>query len=383
MSATTYSPTHFRVQYNQANAGRAIFVAAGQAIPPDATVLIFPGEPTPGALGAFAKFGRADEIRRHEQERVLRLWEVHAIISDHVPLAGDADAAFSRPPFHLFQLNENPLWIYLHSGGRNAIYYGLFGDNNGRLQYIAVKVESRLPSNALLLARGPINALLDVFTRDSHMPLIVQRLELMSPVDGEILVSQLLIPARNGVAVGPLGGILQAVPFAPYDALYREALTTASPFYRLLCAWKMYEGTNRIRRWIREECERRHINDRMPPDPEVDAQELIRFGLDPLFVEGIRHAGDLFAKLGDQRDAIAPFLIEREGEESHVYVADGRQLQAYAIGSSALLRYAHRVLDDLRLFCTQRMLFARGAMILPMPENRDRFVVRARDYGLE
>jgi hypothetical protein len=185
------------------------------------------------------------------------------------------------------------------------------------------------------------------------------------------------------VAVGPLGGILQAVPFAPYDALYREALTTASPFYRLLCAWKMYEGTNRIRRWIREECERRHINDRMPPDPEVDAQELIRFGLDPLFVEGIRHAGDLFAKLGDQRDAIAPFLIEREGEESHVYVADGRQLHAYAIGSSALLRYAHRVLDDLRLFCTQRMLFARGAMILPMPENRDRFVVRARDYGLE
>jgi hypothetical protein len=83
------------------------------------------------------------------------------------------------------------------------------------------------------------------------------------------------------------------------------------------------------------------------------------------------------------RDAIAHFLIEREGEESDVYVADGRQLQAYAIGSSALLRYAHRVLEDLRLFCTQRMLFARGAMILPMQENRDQFVVRASDYRLE
>jgi hypothetical protein len=62
---------------------------------------------------------------------------------------------------------------------------------------------------------------------------------------------------------------------------------------------------------------------------------------------------------------------------------NGRQLQAYAIGSSAPLRYAHRVLEDLRLFCTQRMLFALGAMILPMQENRDQFVVRARDYGLE
>jgi hypothetical protein len=76
-------------------------------------------------------------------------------------------------------------------------------------------------------------------------------------------------------------------------------------------------------------------------------------------------------------------LSSEKEKKSHVYVADGRQLQAYAIGSSALLRYAHRVLEDLRLVCTQRMLFARGAMILPMQENRDQFVVRARDYGLE
>jgi hypothetical protein len=41
------------------------------------------------------------------------------------------------------------------------------------------------------------------------------------------------------------------------------------------------------------------------------------------------------------------------------------------------------VLEDLRLFCKQRMLFARGAMILPQQENRDQFVVRARGYGLE
>jgi hypothetical protein len=260
---------------------------------------------------------------------------------------------------------------------------GLFGDETGKVRYITVSVESSLPSNALLLARGPINALLDVFTRDSNMPLTVQRLELMSPLDGNVLMSEFLIPQRNGVALGPLGGIMQAVPFAPYDALYREALTTTSPFYRLLCAWKMYEGTNRIRRWIQEQCEQRGINERMPPDPDVDPQELIRLGLDAAFVEGIRHARDLIEKMRDQRDAIAHFLIERDEGGSHVYVADGRQLQVYAVGSAALLRYAHRVLEELRLFCSQRIPFARGAMILPMPQNRDQFIVRARDYGLE
>lgn len=354
-----------------------------QAIPSDADLLVFPREPTTGAIGAFAKYEKLEQIRQLEQERIARTWEVRAYISDHVPLAGGADAALARPSYHLLHLNENPLWIYLHSGGRNAVYYGLFGDEAGKVRYITVSVESRLPSNALLLARGPINALLDVFTRDSNMPLTVQRLELMSPLDGNVLMSEFLIPQRNGVALGPLGGIMQAVPFAPYDALYREALTTTSPFYRLLCAWKMYEGTNRIRRWIQEQCEQRGINERMPPDPDVDPQELIRLGLDAAFVEGIRHARDLFEKMRDQRDAIAHFLIERDEGESHVYVADGRQLHVYAVGSAALLRYAHRVLEELRLFCSQRIPFARGAMILPMPQNRDQFIVRARDYGLE
>jgi hypothetical protein len=289
-------------------------------VPPDANILVFPREPSSGAIGAFAKYQKLEQVTQLQQERIARIWEVRAYVSDHVPLAGGADAALSRPGYHLIHVNpsENPLWIYLHGGGHNAIYYGLFGDEVGKLKYITVSVESRLPSNALLLARGPVNALLDVFTRDSNMPLTIQRLELISPIDGDVLISELLIPERRGVALGPLGGIMQAVPFAPYDALYRESLTTASPFYRLLCAWKMYEGTNRIRRWISEECDRRRINDQMPADPEVDPQELIRLGLDATFVQGIRRARDLFEKMRDQRDAIAHFLIERDEGESHV-----------------------------------------------------------------
>ena len=56
----------------------------------------------------------------------------------------------------------------------------------------------------------------------------------------------------------------------------------------------------------------------------------------------------------------------------------------YAIGASALLHYGHRLLEDLRLFCVRHMLaYAQGAFMLPMPENRDQFIVRANEYGLE
>jgi hypothetical protein len=42
------------------------------------------------------------------------------------------------------------------------------------------------------------------------------------------------------------------VPFAPYDAIYREAVVSSSPFYRLLCAFRIYDGTTEIRRWLRQ-----------------------------------------------------------------------------------------------------------------------------------
>jgi hypothetical protein len=349
----------------------------------DPNMLLFPRDPSIGALGSFAKQSRMPEIRKLEATRENRIWEIRAFVSDTIPLTGDAAEVLSRPFTHKFFLNESPLRIYLHKGGGNATYYELVADEQNWLRYIAIRVQSSLPSNALLLARQPVNALLDVLTRDFNMPLLIQRLELVSPTDSETLIVEMLIPDRQGIVLGPLGGIMQAVPFAPYDALYREAITNSSPFYRLLCAWKIYEGTNRLRRWMHEECARYKVTERLPPDPDVDAQELINIGFDQTLVAGLRKVADLFNKLGDFRDAIVHFLIERDGTESHVYLADGMQLRMYATGAAALLRYAHRVLEELRQFYVRHLSLRQGGMLLPMPENRDQFIVRAVDYGLE
>jgi hypothetical protein len=200
----------------------------------DVVMSIFPSKPTPGALTVFVRPDKVEEIKQLEKEPTLRMWEVRAFVSDHSLLAGTAIAALKERGNHSLFVNpeENPLWIYLHAGGRNAVYYGLFNGPDGRLDYIAVKVHSKLPSNALLLARGPINALLDVIVRDHPMPLVIPRLELMSPISGDMLLSECQLPEARGIMMGPLGGMVQAVPFAPYDALYREALASPSPFYR-------------------------------------------------------------------------------------------------------------------------------------------------------
>jgi hypothetical protein len=353
----------------------------------DAGLAIFPPNATPGALTAFIRPDKVQEVKKLEEERTPKTWGVRAYLSDHALLAGNPFAAIEERGNHSLLVNpkENPLWIYLHSGGRRAVYYGLFNGPDGKLDHIVVKVHSTLPSNALLLARGPINALLDVLVRDHPMPLLIHRLELLSPTSGDVLISECLMPQDRGVVMGPLGGIVQAVPFAPYDALYREALVSPSPFYRLICGWKMYEGTDKVRALMRKECETRKVPAKLPPDPAITSEDPFRFGFAADFAEGITCARDLFEKLRETRNAISHFLIDTDEGEAGVYVADGAQLRHYSMSAAAMLHYSHQALDELRLFSVKIGIhfWTRGSMVLPMPQNRDQFPILASDYGTE
>ncbi len=178
--------------------------------------------------------------------------------------------------------------------------------------------------------------------------------------------------------MGPLGGIIQSVPFATYDAILREAITSTSPFYRLLCAFRIYEGTSVIRRGIRQECERLGINERMPADPEVNQNELVGFAFAPEIARNIRRASDLFESLRVYRNAISHFLIEGDEGDAHVYLADGEMMRGYSIAAAAALRYAQLTVNSLRAFYVahlERRIGARG-MVLPLPQQRDAYIVR-------
>jgi hypothetical protein len=343
--------------------------------------IVYPREPMPGALAAAVPESRIDELKALEVERARRIWRVRGIVSDIIPLSGDIRAGLERKREHNFFLNENPLTIYLHRGGRDAIFYDFAADADGRLDYIEVRVETDLPSNAFLYARQPLNEMLDALVRNApHPPLVLQRLELVSPRDGGILAYEVILPFMNGVRFGPLGGILQWPVFAPYHAIFREAIITSSPFYRLLCAWRVYEGIQTVRRWLNEQREQFNINERLPKDPEVDTAHLERMGYAPEFCARIHRVADLFNEMKELRNGIAHFLFEGEGGDAHVYLASGEQLHTYSLSGAILLGYASRAIDDLRMFYSQHLegRMRRGWM-LPMVANRDQFI--ARDLG--
>lgn len=344
--------------------------------------LVYPLTPAPGSLVAVAHKSSRDEILELQASGVGRLWTVRAVIGTAIPLSGSPAWAIKLDGESNFLLNENPLSIYLHSGGHNAVYYDLRSVESNVLTNIDVQVESELPSNALVLARGPINALLDVLTRNSNLPLLIQRLELLSPTTGKVLIYELLFPQGHQVSFGPLGGIQQSVPFAPYDAIYREALTSSSPFYRLLCAARMFEGTGSIRKWLKEECDRRGVTAQMPSIPKIDPDFVRGMGVPDDLFQNAGNAQQLYEKFTDMRNAIAHFLFKEGDETGHVYLADGRHLTVYSAAAATLLYYAHQMLEELRMFYTKHLPML-GSHILPMLSYREKFIVRAKDYGLK
>ena|SRR6266849_4884469 len=125
-------------------------------------------------------------------------------------------------------------------------------------------------------------------------------------------------------------GCLKHFNFPPSVERQTFRLVSSSPFYRLLCAFRIYDGTTEIRRWLRGQCEQHRFADRMPADSEVTAAELLELGFAPEAVNGVRRVRDLFERFRDHRNAIAHFLMEGEQGQAHVYLADGVMIRTYS-----------------------------------------------------
>jgi hypothetical protein len=343
---------------------------------------VFPPKPVAGALAVLVPGDAEDELRALEQAAERRVWRIRAILSDSLALAGTVRAAFEHPGHPLLFLNvPSPLTIYLHHGGTSVVFYDLVGTPDGHLHHIEVDVESSSPNAALMYGRLAVNQLLDAMIRATGTtPILIQRLELASPSDGRTLAYETVLPSTEGIRIGPLGGIESWPMFAPYLAVLREAETSSSPFYRLLCAYRVYDGTNHIRKTIRALAQKLNVDDRLPSDPEVDARDLVERGLTEEFAKDVKRAGDLFNALREQRDAVAHFLLKGDEGEGHVYVSDALTIRIYDILSRILLDVAARVIADLHLFCSTKLWSVRRGSILPeknLPEHRRRFIVRA------
>jgi hypothetical protein len=163
--------------------------------------------------------------------------------------------------------------------------------------------------------------------------MVIARLDVLTANSSTVLASELVLPYKSLVRYGPIGGVGQSPLFAPWLSLLREASTATSPFYRLLCAWRVYDGVGFLRKTLKQQADALGLSERLPRDPELDLELLRSSGVSEEFMTGLRRAGDLFAKLTEMRNGVGHFLLD-SGE--HVYMSDPAAYRDYSLASYVL-----------------------------------------------
>lgn len=288
----------------------------------DELKIFWPRHAVPGSLVVVGAVRQAERLLALEREAKRSLYCVNAILSDHIPLKGSLSELVSATYFSPITVNDNPLALYLHQGGASAVFFDFVADSEGNLTHIRVEVEAEAPLAAFQGARTAINQLLDTLMRRVWLPLVVARLDLFDS-SGSAIAHQLLLPFPSGLRIGPIGGIHQAKIFSELEGLAREGICATSPYYRLLCAHRLYDGTSHVRNWLRKTATQLGVSASLPKDLSVDQALLEGLGFPEEAREGVRKVNDLHGKLTDLRNQVAHFLLTREGGHAPLDVSDG------------------------------------------------------------
>lgn len=152
-------------------------------------------------------------------------------------------------------------------------------------------------------------------------------------------------------------------------------LASAEAYYRLLCAYRLYEGVQPLRKMLRELGKRAGVPVTLPKPQPLDLEWLKRFGIRNEFLAGMKNVEDFWQKTGQLRHAAAHLLLD--DAKAPVSFSDGPAYQTYSLAGALLLYYSHTAFQDVSRSIPNELSnkLQRGS-ILPMPERKRDFALR-------
>jgi hypothetical protein len=337
----------------------------------DEVGIVHPEMAMPGAL-AIASSGRNVERLRALQGAGSTLYRVRAVIGPHIPLTGSVGDIVSLSPSTGLSVNDPPLSMYLHHGGRTAVFFDLEAKEDGTLAAIGVDVQADDPSVAFSGARTAVNELLDVLMRRIWLPLLLVRLDLIVGGEDKPFAHELHVPFVGELSIGPIGGIHQYPLFSELESLAREAICSSSPFYRFLCAFRLYDGLGALRTRLNDMRRDLGVEAPLPKDEKVDAELIEKMGLVGFAQSSTRTAGALHGRLTRLRDMASHFILIKGEKAPPLHIGDGLSYRTYSAAAAVMLHYGFAGLRSLASYFQQHLgpRVLQGS-VLPMAAQRD------------
>jgi len=302
----------------------------------------------PGALIMTFRESRLPEIGMLSYRKERKTFTVRAVMTDKAQPSNCAleDVVTFEPCTHIV-LKDGAFPAFKYYSNGKAVLFDLLSDADQRLTHIQTYVSARRPELALGYARAAINQFIDTLAMHTENPLSIQRMELMSPQDGGVLAFQITVPSRVMTDVHKFHSLRAGGPFLNTEAIYREAITNPSPYYKLLLAYRGFEGVQQVRKMIKKLATDLKISERMPKAVRLDNLELARLQFDPE-VHKLKDTGELFAYYGELRNAVAHFLLDQNKTATGSLQLSSTHVYNYAAVSTLLLKYLRSELLQLR-----------------------------------
>ena len=291
---------------------------------------------------------RNREIGLLSVQRERKTFTVRAVMTDE-PQANNCtleDVVTFQPSTHIV-LKEGEFTAFKYYSKGKAVLFDLTCDSSQRLSHVQTYVSARTPDLALKYASAAISQFVDTLTMISEQPLSIQRLELMSLEDGGVLAFQITVPIQTTTALLKFHSFRAGGPFLNAEAIYREAITNSSPYYKVLLAYRGFEGIRQVRRSLKKLATDLKVSERMPKPSRVDTEELARLQFEPE-VQALKDTGELFSHYRERRDAVAHFLLDQNRTASGSLQFSSTNVYDYAALSTVLLKYMRLELNQLR-----------------------------------
>ena len=284
------------------------------------------------------------KIQEIQKDRKERLYLGRAYLSSIYDNTRPYNEILKFSGATLIKMTEKELRFYIN-WQNSGVVFTFRGNSHKMLNRIEAYSKGTLPSNALDIFKSALFTLIDRLVYILKCPMYVQGIVLL--INNKPLLYELPITFAGEKTIAYGGGFNNVQWFAPFDALEREAICSPSPFYKLLCRFRIYEGiVHYLRKELRSFANKINQRAKIPKTPRITKGEL----------QALRVNGDIFTKVKtyeelaelhrELRNGVVHFLME-EPKGAMIMPSRGLDRSAVEIGSQILRLCNQKMIEPL------------------------------------
>jgi len=281
------------------------------------------------------------KIQEIQKDRKERLYLGRAYLSSIYDNTRPYNKILKFTGATLIKMSEKELRFHINWQNSGVVF--IFKCNSYKmLNRVEAYAKGKLPSNALDIFKSALYTLIDRLVYSLKCPIYVQGISLL--LNNKPLLYELPITFAGEKTIAYGGGVNSVHWFAPLDALEREAICSPSPFYKVLCRFRIYEGIKHyLRKELRSFANKINQKAKIPKTPRITKGELQALRINKESMSKIKTYEDVAETFRELRNGVVHFLME---EPKGAMIMPSRGLDRSAIEKE----------DQILRICNQKMI---------------------------